>query len=189
MDFYYLLVSFLLGVCSHDVSSFLLLVLLLLLHTILVPSVAVGLEFSPREAVPSKGNDDDVQKEIGGHFLVAFPYLLGDFPAAVPFLDELVFGNLVPCGDGSTGHAAAGHSGWSIPYHNGRVIVRGNKGSSSVPEFQIIESDSRIFKNEGQKISDKRRRTNKPKIKHNNWSRTHPFLSPIHEINNEETKK
>jgi hypothetical protein len=67
--------------------------------------------------------------------------------------------------------------------------VRGNKGSSSVPEFQIIECDSRIFKNEGQKISDKRRRTNKPKIKHNNWSRTHPFLSPIHEINNEETER
>lgn len=78
------------------------------LHTVLVPPIAVRLELPPRQAVPAKGNHNHVQKKIGGHFLVAHPFLLGDFSAAIPFLDELVFGDLVPEGDRSTGHAPAG---------------------------------------------------------------------------------
>ena len=86
----------------------------MVLHAILVPPVALGLEFPSREAVPSVGNDHHVQKELRRHFLVAFPYFFRDFAATVPFLHKLVLGDLVAGRDGSTGHASAG-SGSSGP--------------------------------------------------------------------------
>ena len=84
------------------------------LYTILVPPISLGLELAPREAVKSIGNHNAIQKQLGRHFLVAFPRLFGNFSASVPFLDKLVLGDLVAGGDGSTGHASAG-SGSSGP--------------------------------------------------------------------------
>ena len=85
-------------------------VLLIYLYTILVPPISLGLEFSSGEAVKAIGNHHAVQKELGRHFLVAFPRLFGNFSASVPFLDKLVLGDLVAGRDGSTGHASAGRS-------------------------------------------------------------------------------